>query len=312
MIKGTYIFYENGKEIYRSPNILTKFGKRYLTNVIAGTVNSSNKEIAIGIDSTAATQNDTRLGFEFYRTEVILSSTDIQQDGVDEDDNPLFSYSAVFKTTIPQDVSGLVKEIGLYPSIKTGTNNYDSRFISDFSNPADWEDSLGSPAQQIILNARIGDFLVGMLSNVSAANEYKTNAILDLSGYSSLDSLTVAYRQTDTNLSSFKIKFYSTDTDYYYAQISGTSIGDKIVEVSMNQVFANVVGSPSKSTITKIGIELLPSTGFTEVLFDGIRINDEDTFDPIYGLISRSILSTPLNKFNGRQVDIEYKLDMSF
>jgi hypothetical protein len=80
----------------------------------------------------------------------------------------------------------------------------------------------------------------------------------------------------------------------------------------MNQVFANVVGSPSKSTITKIGIELLPSTGFTEVLFDGIRINDEDTFDPIYGLISRSILSTPLNKFNGRQVDIEYKLDMSF
>jgi len=139
MIKGTYIFYEDGQEICRSKNILTKFGKRYLTNVIAGNVNAISKEVAIGIDSTAATANDSRLGFEFYRTEVTLSSTDIQQDGLDSNSQPIFTYSAIFKTTIPQDISGIIKEIGLYPSTKTGTNNYDSRFISDFSNPADLE-----------------------------------------------------------------------------------------------------------------------------------------------------------------------------
>jgi hypothetical protein len=45
---------------------------------------------------------------------------------------------------------------------------------------------------------------------------------------------------------------------------------------------------------------------------DGIRINDEDTFDPSYGLVSRSALTTPLNKLAGRQVDVEYRLDLSF
>lgn len=312
MIKGTYIFYEDGQEIYRSKNILTKFGKRYLTNVIAGNVNAISKEVAIGIGSTAATQNDSRLVFEFYRTQVTLSSTDIQQDGLDENDEPVFTYSAVFKTTLPQDISGIVKEIGLYPLTKSGTNNYDSRFISDFSNPADWTDTLGSPAQEVTSNARIGDFLVGMSSNNGAANEYKTNALLDFSGYSSADTLTVAYRQYDSNLSSFRIKFYTTDTDYYYAQISSSTTGDKIAEVSMNTLFSNAVGSPQKNNITKIGILITPSSGISQVFFDGIRINDEDTFDPIYGLISRSILSTPLTKLNGRQVDIEYKLDLSF
>jgi len=80
----------------------------------------------------------------------------------------------------------------------------------------------------------------------------------------------------------------------------------------MNTLFSNAVGSPQKNNITKIGILITPSSGISQVFFDGIRINDEDTFDPIYGLISRSILSTPLTKLNGRQVDIEYKLDLSF
>jgi len=31
MLKGTYIFYEDGKEICRQSNVITKFGKRFLT-----------------------------------------------------------------------------------------------------------------------------------------------------------------------------------------------------------------------------------------------------------------------------------------
>jgi hypothetical protein len=33
MIKGTYIYYQDGKEIARSSNVITKFGKRFLTNI---------------------------------------------------------------------------------------------------------------------------------------------------------------------------------------------------------------------------------------------------------------------------------------
>ena len=46
MIKGTYIFYENGKEILRKSNVITKFGKRFLTNFIAGNILNSNKDMA--------------------------------------------------------------------------------------------------------------------------------------------------------------------------------------------------------------------------------------------------------------------------
>ena len=49
MIKGTYIFYQDGKEIFRSPNIITKFGKRYFTRYLAGLIESGSKDIVFGI-----------------------------------------------------------------------------------------------------------------------------------------------------------------------------------------------------------------------------------------------------------------------
>ena len=62
----------------------------------------------------------------------------------------------------------------------------------------------------------------------------------------------------------------------------------------MSDIFngATVV-APDKSSIIKIGITITPSgSETTYVGFDGLRINDEDTFDPIFGLIGRSVVST--------------------
>ena len=127
MIKGTYIYYQDGKEIARSSNVITKFGKRFLTNTIAGNVSNLKKDIAVGIDYTTATENDTRLGFEFYRIPVFFGSSDIQTvEGVS-------TYSVIFKTSISQDVEGHINEIGLYPSDRSSINNFDSKFLSLFS-----------------------------------------------------------------------------------------------------------------------------------------------------------------------------------
>jgi len=309
MIKGTYIIYEDGKEIYRSPNIITKFGKRYLTNLVAGNILDLNKDIAIGIDSTTPTANDTRLGFEFYRLPVKLRSIDIQQD---PEDNTIFYYSTVFKTTIPQDVSGTIKEIGLYPSTRTGTNSYDDKFLTDFANPLDWKDTTLSSPQVVTLNPRIGDILLMMTSQLNGFGEYKTDVTLDISGYSINDTLTLAYRENDTALDYLQVRLYSSDTSYYYVQVEGSTAGDKIAEIPLSDLFSNSVGTPNKSAINKIGIRIVPESGTSTVSLDGLRINDEDTFDPFYGLISRSVLSSPLLKLNGRQVDIEYKLDLDF
>ena len=50
MVNGTYIIYEDGKEIYRQSNVITKFGKRFLTSYIAGNIPSPNKDMAFGIE----------------------------------------------------------------------------------------------------------------------------------------------------------------------------------------------------------------------------------------------------------------------
>lgn len=298
--------------------MITKFGKRFLTNYLAGNISFSEKELAFGIGSTTpnSSGNDTRLDFEFYRVPVKLTSIDI------EEVSGSFVYKAVFVATIPQDVAGVISEIGLYPGLRKSINFYDSKFITAFDNNILWSDSDGnSPGLEsnssdgTTFVSKIGENMIRFNVTQSTSKEYKnTIALLDLSGYSVNDSLTIAYKKADNNISKIRVKFYSSSTAYYYADFTPSGLNeDKIQSVPMYTVFNNIVGSPDLTNITSIGIEVTAgSGGNTTVYFDGLRINDEDTFDPQYGLIARHVLSTPLKKPSGRPVDIEYKLQLEF
>lgn len=299
--------------------MITKFGKRFLTNYIAGNAQFLTKDIALGIGSTAPNidGNDTRLEFEFYRLPVTLGSIDIQPDG-----SGGFNYFAIYKTTIPQDVAGIISEIGLYPGSRVSTNRYDSKFITSFENNFNWLDSSGFSPQLKVNNttepftSKIGESMVQFDVDASSSKEYKNSIVtLDISGYSVNDTLTLAYKKRDENVSNIKVKFYSSDTQYYYVDFTPTSgTGDKIQSVSVGTLLGNTsTVAPDSTSITKIGVEVTAnSSGATAVYFDGLRVNDEDTFDPVFGLISRSVLSSPLVKPSGRPVDIEYKLQLEF
>ncbi len=307
MLKGTYIYYEDGKEIYRSSNVITKFGKRFLTDFLAGRAAFDSKSMAFGIDSVAATDTDTRLGFEFYRSPVSFGSTDIQTS------NGTSTYAVIYKATIPQDVAGTITEVGLYPQYKQSLTSFDSKFLSNFDNQLDWTNT------PVILesNAKVGQYVLNMSSNGTASKEYKSSIqVIDLSGYSVNDTIRLAYYKNDANLSNIKIRLYSSDLDYYEVTVTPTpGSGYEISEdIKLNNLFLNASTlNVDSGNINKIGIVVTPITGeSTSVSMDGLRINDEDTFDPNFGLISRSILSTPLVKLSGRQVDVEYRLDLGF
>ena len=67
------------------------------------------------------------------------------------------------------------------------------------------------------------------------------------------------------------------------------------------------------TSITKIGIVVTSKSSGTAVVYlDGLRIDDEDTFDANFGLISRSVLSSPIEKKAGKPVDIEYRISLGF
>ena len=86
--------------------MITKFGKRFLIDFIAGNSNFASKDLAIGIATGTQlpeADTNTRLGFEIYRMQVSLSSINIESDG-----SGGFNYYSIFKATIPQDISGVI------------------------------------------------------------------------------------------------------------------------------------------------------------------------------------------------------------
>ena len=306
--------------------MITKFGKRFLVSYLAGNTDFTSKELALGIGNTAPNSkgNDTKLAFEFYRVPITLGSIDISQTGTDVDGDPVFSYVAIFQGTIPQDVSGVISEIGLYPSGRASQVKYDSKFITSFENNILWEDSNGyNPGLRVnsdTFTSKIGENMVFFQAPASTSKEYLVALDnFDLSGYSIKDSISLAYRKEDNNVSKIRVKFYSSNTQYCYVDFTPEAMGstpDKIQSITLDSLFSNTSTTPPDfSILTKLGIEITANSGgTTTVYFDGLRINDEDTFDPAYGLISRSVLTggNIITKTSGRQVDIEYKMQLGF
>jgi hypothetical protein len=310
---GEYVFYDNNKEIYRSKNLLTKFGKRYLTQYLAGQSNTNLKDIALGVGSIAATVNDTQLGFEFYKSPVSMSSIDIQTSS----STGVTTYGVVHKTTIPVDVAGIINEIGLFPSVSLGSTDYASNSISTFEDNQSWTDSAGAyPASITTPFPKIGSSYLSIGANASQSKEYFYNFNIDVSGYSALDSLTLAYYQSDLNLDYVFVRMYDSNNNYYEIRYAGDlSIGYKIKSLTLNNLYSSGLGlgSPDQTSIVKISCGVkAKSSGATSALFDGMRINDEDSFRTDYGLISRSVLANPITKSLGKQMVIEYRIGLSF
>jgi hypothetical protein len=308
--------------------MITKFGKRFLTSYLSGNNQFAAKEIALGIGSTTPDLkgNDTKLDFEFYRLPVELSSFNILESGVDGDGDPVYEYFVTYKSTIPQDISGVISEVGLYPADRQSFNSFDSKFITSFTNEFNWFSGSDNPTSQgntqdssgaYTFLSKVSDSMVRVDVTSGQTKEYINSLISDnISGYSINDTISIAYKKADNNVSKIRLKFYSSDSAYYYVDFTPESgTGDKIQTLTLNNLFSNYTAAPNlpdPSSIIKIGVATTASGGSTTVYFDAIRINDEDTFDPGYGLISRSVLSTPLIKKPGRPVDIEYKLQLDF
>lgn len=312
-VVGEYIFYDDNKEVYRSKNLLTKFGKRYLTQYLAGQSNTNLKDIALGVGSTTATVNDTQLNFEFYKSPVSMNSIDIQTDQL----TGVSTYGVIHKTTIPVDVAGIINEVGLFPSVSLGSTDYASNSISTFENNQSWIDSSGASAPTTTTPfPKIGSSYLSIGANSSQSKEYFYNFNVDVSGYSALDSLTLAYYQSDLNLDYVFVRMYDSNNNYYEVRYSPElTTGYKIKSLTLNNLYSSGYGSgtPDQTSIVKISCGVkAKSSGTTTVLFDGLRINDEDSFRTDYGLISRSVLTNPITKSLGKQMVIEYRIGLSF
>ena len=284
--------------------MITKFGKRFLSNFVAGNSSLASKEMALGIATSVEyglSDTNSRLGFEFYRVPIRLGGIDI-----DTSVSPV-KYTVIYSATIPTNIAGKINEIGIYPGQSYSKNLYESRFISNFELPYKW-----SPEPALDqTNYRVGDSSLTFTSNAAAEREYTYDlGDIDLSGYNPSDTLSFSYKANDANLSSLKVRLYSSDTDYLQFTFTGHSVGYNIKNLNMSAGVST--GTFNSQSVVKLGIVVTPTSAQTSVSMDGLRINDEDTFDPEYGLIARSILDSTMIKVIGREAAIEFKLDLSF
>ena len=243
-----------------------------------------------------------------------MSSIDIQTNST----TGISSYGVVHKTTIPVDVVGVISEIGVFPTVSLSSTDYASNSISTFEDNQSWADSNGAfPSVLTTPTPKIGSYYLSMNAPSSGTKQYFNNFNIDISGYSALDSLTIAYRQVDLNLDYVFVRMYDSNNNYYEIRYAGdvATTGDKIKSLTLNNLYSSGYGSgaPDQTSIVKIGVGVkAKSSGATAVLFDGLRINDEDAFRTDYGLISRSVLSTPIVKTLGKQMVIEYRIGLNF
>ena len=284
--------------------MITRFGKRFLSNFVAGNSSFSSKEMALGIATETEyplLDTNSRLGFEFYRVP-------IRQGGIDIDASVSpTKYTVIYSATIPTNIAGNINEIGIYSGESVSRNLYGSKFISNFELPYEW-----SPEPTLDQSDyRVGDSSLLFTSNGTEAKEY-TYLLdsMDVSGYNPSDTMSFSYKVNDTNLSSLKVRLYSSDTDYLEFTFTGHSVGYNIKNLDMSEGVSS--GTFNSQSVVKLGIVVTPTSAQTSVSMDGLRINDEDTFDPEYGLIARSILDSTMIKVIGREASIEFKLDLLF
>ena len=294
MITGYYVVKDGDKEISRSNNVVTTIGKRHILNYLADKISDRSRSIGVGIGSSTAIQADYKLEFEINKYKVYTSTIDYANNTI------------IMKAQLPLQLAATISELALFPGASS-ERSADSRVITFFNNDATWTNGLYISEST---NSKINNTSFQVTSsNGTAVVATSTDIPFDISGYSTDDSISLAFKQSDANLQRIVIKLYSSDTDYYSYTINGTaSVGHRIVEVPLVDFLANPVGDP-KDSISKISIEVKANTSTTSVVdFDGIRINDNDTYVQETGAISRAALSVPIIKEFGRILDLEYRL----
>lgn len=293
--------------------MITKFGKRFITSYMSNGLNFNKKDIAIGIGNLSPSANDTDLEFEFYRSGVFLGSTDIQTNTATGET----TYSVVYKTTLPTDVEGVISEIGLFPSLVNQSTDYSSRYISSFENVSFWKDELGNQPEAVLTDyPQIGSSYFKVTAESGSRKYYQLDTLFDLSGYGINDSVSIAFKQIDVNLEYVYVRFYSSPSAYKEIRFNvDTDLGNKIAKLPLSSLISSEYSSIdevnfSSITVIEVGAKSLASDSV--VLLDGLRINDDDSYNPQYGLISRSVLSEPIIKTLGVEMDIEYKINLGF
>lgn len=299
---GTYIFKQNGKEIYRSKNVITTYGKKYILEYLVRPSKDWSRSFAIGAMPTAATELDKELAFETYRFEVTGKSYQFGSPSI-----------ITIKGTMPESMQANIYEIGLYPQI-IASSAYDrnNTMLADFSSIDQWDILSGSItinqfSPQSELSPRFGFYSITLNDQGEQETRYKNSSLnISTQGYGVMDSIKVLCRDVNTTDPDPAGNFYIvlTDSDgnscnvYFTAQ---DQLGYQVLSAPIPTEFTNLFNISS--------VELVASPT-TTITIDSIKVSTIAELSDEYYIASRSVLDIPIPKAYGVPLDIEYQVQL--
>lgn len=303
---GTYKFYQNGELIAEQENKLTETGRILALKTLMGAIPNFGGSIAVGIDETANTVSGSyatnkRLGFRVCSSPVISSNASVSS-GKD---------LLVFKARIDDPSSYRIREVGLFADpLPAGATTNRLEVLLNF------EDSeglvFGGASSELIdsTDATYGSFFRNgnsALKLVAGETVTSNTQISGLETFDNEDFINFAYYAAGTG--SVDVTFYVNASNYSTFRFSHTGAGYKVSTLkkgSTPQASSGTLGDWSN-------ISYVSFTANTAVaVLDGIRFENAEIQDTNNGMISRTALSSAIEKYAGIPIDIEYSLRVDF
>ncbi|QQV92411.1 minor tail protein [Streptomyces phage MeganTheeKilla] len=296
-MRGIYRFYQNGKMIAEQPNLITTEGQRLILRYLAGQSPSLGAAIGAGVSSVAATVDDTYLGFEVERVAVNLRNADYTNGMV------------IFKGTIEQDVVMNIYEMGLWSSAENNLNSeFGSRLLTTFDlELEEWTNVTADATAN-----RTSADSIKVSASSSATTSPRLDVDMDLSGYSANDTFLLAFSKPNNNINTIKLIFEDVvggGNASLTKTVSSLPSGYNILQFRKGD-FA-ISGTFSWETITRMGFDVTAGGTAGYVILDGLRVEDLDTPNQDFVLVSHAILGSPIQKTNVAPMDVEYALDFN-
>lgn len=295
MFKGTYVFKENGVEVGRSTNLITENGRDVILRYLAGAVPNWASNLAIGAMPVQPTISDTDLTFETARVPIDFKT---YRNAISPDPDLV-----IVRGTLPQELYANIYEVGVYPTPSSlGASVKNNQIIADFDNIYNWNASAGSVVvtdymPQAGNSPRIGAHSVELEEDTIYEN---ATLNLDISGYTTVDSLEILAYNTVEGVLTVKL----TDFSNNFISFNYTLVTSEEYQV-LTAPFPD--GAALMDKISTITI----STDSTAIAtIDAIKGTIRNELSMQDHLVSKSVLSTPIAKKYGVPLDIEYYIQL--
>ncbi len=293
---GTYSFKQDGKVLAKSKNVLTQYGRETFLRFLAGEINEWAGAVVLGSGEAPAALADTRMQYEFLRAAVNLKVSRVS------------TNSVIIRGILPADTAGRIYEAGLVSSLVNPNTQGIGAVLASF-NPQ-IEDVVGGTEDAT--NYRVSDRSISVAPGAGASVTVSYPAYVnDFSTYQNYDTFSLAYFNRNANADSIRVRAYVDSTNYFtFTVVPGITTGYRIAEWTRSQFVAT--GTPSWEDISSLEFLVTAGTGgAASVSLDALRINDVDSYVD-YGLVSRSVLTAAVEKFEGQELEVEYEVQFTF